>query len=132
MRIPIALPPPATLLQWLRQLPANLWALRQSPMLHYRTHVAIRAVIAIVGGYFLAGASASLFVRFLIWCEVARGDATLSGSMLAFIVHACAAMYCFGCAQTRRAWNFVAVPAAFCAALAWYLTSLAQQGGIAR
>jgi len=114
MRIPLTIPP--------------LGLLAQSPMLRYRVQVASRALVAIVGGYFLATASAALLVRLLLWLEVARNTATTSGPMFAFIMMSVAAIYVFGCKSTLRAWLAVALPAALCYALAWWLTDGASEG----
>jgi len=122
MRISLTIPPLGVLAQ-------SLW---QSPMLRYRAQVASRALVAIVGGYFLAGASASLLVRLLLWLEVARGTATQSGQMFAFIMMVVAAIYVFGCSSAWRAWLFVALPAALCYALAWWLIPEAVSGGAVR
>jgi len=111
MRIPLTMPP-------LGALALSLW---RSPMLRYRANVTSRALVAVVGGYFLAGASAALFVRLLLWLEVARNTATLSGQMFAFIMIVVASIYVFGCSSTRRAWLFVALPSALCYSLAWWL-----------
>jgi len=123
MRIPLSLPPLGALAQ-------SLW---QSPMLRYRADVASRALVAIVGGYFLGGASAALLVRLLLWLEVARNTATTAGPMFAFIMMAVAAIYVFGCRSTLRAWLVVALPSALCYALAWWLIpEVAVSGGAVR
>jgi len=119
MRIPLSLPPLSALAQ----------SLRPSPMLRYRLDVASRALVAIVGGYFLAGASAALLVRLLIWLDVARNTATTSGPMFAFIMMLVAAIYVFGCRSTRRAWLGVALPAVLCYTLAWWLIPEAGASG---
>lgn len=90
-------------------------------LLRYRMAVASRAVAAIGGGYLLSAASASVGARALVGLGVARADAALATTMLAFILYAVAAMWAFGCASAWRAWTVVCVPGAGLALLAWVL-----------
>lgn len=90
-------------------------------LLRYRAAVASRAVAAIGGGYLLSAASAAVGARVLVWLGVARADAALGTTMLAFIVYAVAAMWAFGCASAWRAWAVICLPGAGLALLAWVL-----------
>jgi CheY-like chemotaxis protein len=56
-----------------------------------------------------------------------RADAALASTLLAFIVHAVAAMWAFGCASAWRAWAGVCLPGVVLALAAWWL----QRGGTA-
>lgn len=90
-------------------------------LLRYRAAVASRAVAAIGGGYLLAAACAATGARALVWLGMERADAALASTMLAFIIHAVAAMWAFGCASAWRAWAVIGLPGAGLAALAWML-----------
>jgi hypothetical protein len=87
----------------------------------YRMAVASRAVAAIGGGYLLSAASANVGARALVGLGVVPADAALATTMLAFILHAVAAMWAFGCASAWRAWAVVCLPGAGLALLAWVL-----------
>jgi hypothetical protein len=76
----------------------------------YRAAVASRTVAAVAGGYLLAAAGAAV-----------------GATLLAFIVHAVAAMWAFGCASAWRAWAGVCLPGVVLALAAWWL----QRGGTA-
>lgn len=90
-------------------------------LLGYRARVASRAVAAIGGGYALAAASAAAGAVGFQYLGMARVDATMAATMLAFVVYAVAAMWAFGCATAVRAWLGIALPAGGLALLAWVL-----------
>jgi len=92
-----------------------------SPLWRYRANVASRTVVAVAGGYLLAAGTAALGAQMLLKLGVARNDAALGGTMLAFILQAIAFMWAFGCATTRRAWLGVMPAAIIISALAWIL-----------
>lgn len=77
---------------------------------HYRLAVASRALAAIGGGYVLATACAGALALALPPLGMARPDAVLTATMLAFVAHAVAAMWAFGCASAWRAWAGIAAP----------------------
>ncbi len=86
-----------------RALPASL--------ARYRLAVASRALAAIGGGYALAAAAAAALAQALPSLGMPRADAVLTATMLAFVLHAVAALWAFGCASAWRAWGGIAVPA---------------------
>lgn len=92
-------------------------------LLRYRAAVASRAVAAIGGGYLLSAATAAVGARALVWLGVARADAALGMTLLAFILYAVAAMWAFGCASAWRAWYVICLPGAGLALLAWLLAN---------
>ncbi len=78
--------------------------------LAYRLHVLSRTVAALAGGYALAASAAACLSLWLPSTGMSRPDAVLAATMLAFLVHATAALWAFGCASTRRAWLGIGVP----------------------
>lgn len=90
-------------------------------LLGYRARVASRAVAAIGGGYALAAATAAAGAVGFQAFGMARVDATMAATMLAFVVYAIAAMWAFGCATAVRAWLGIALPAGALALIAWML-----------
>jgi len=99
-----------------------------SPLWRYRAHVASRTIVAVAGGYLLAAGTAALGAQMLLKLGVARNDAALGSTMLAFILQAVAFMWAFGCTTTRRAWLGVMPAAVLISALAWLLAQ--GQGGL--
>jgi hypothetical protein len=85
----------------------------------YRLAVAMRSVVAIFGGYALAAASAAWLGYLLPMLGMTRLDAVLTAAMLAFVVHACAAIWVFAVASTWRAALAILVPASVLALGAW-------------
>ncbi|SIK44289.1 Uncharacterised protein [Mycobacteroides abscessus subsp. abscessus] len=88
-----------------------------SPLWPYRLRIASRAAAAIFGGYALAATSASLLAAVL---PLPRVDAVLLTIMLAFIVHAVAAMWAFRCDSLTRLWVGLLAPSAVCGAIVHY------------
>jgi len=88
----------------------------------YRAQIALRAWVAIVGGYVLAAATAIILAHALIGLDVARNDATLAGNLLAFMVHPLAVLWVFACAPLARACLPIVLPAVVLALLALFLT----------
>lgn len=74
-----------------------------------------RSVAAIVGGYGLAAVTA-------VFCAVAlpgpRGQAVLTGMLVAIVVAACAALWAFATRTAMRAWLGILLPALLLAAAA--------------
>ncbi|MEW7851310.1 iron transporter [Massilia aurea] len=85
----------------------------------YRLAVAVRSLVAIFGGYALSAACAIWLGHLLPALGMTRLDAVLTASMLAFVVHACAAIWVFAIAGTWRAAIGILVPAAVLAVGAW-------------
>lgn len=78
--------------------------------------VASRALAAIVGGYTVAALSASALAVFL---PLPRADATLTGTMLSFLVFACAVIWVFAARNATRAWLGLVLPAAALGLALW-------------
>jgi len=85
----------------------------------YRVQVALRAVAAIGGGYALAAASAAAGALGFQSLGLARPDATLTATMLSFVIHAIAAMWAFGCSSAVRAWAGIGLPALALTLFTW-------------
>lgn len=85
----------------------------------YRLAIALRSLIAIFGGYVLAAAGATCLGYLLPALGMTRLDAVLTATMLAFVVHACAAIWVFAAAGIWRAALGVLVPAAILTLVAW-------------
>lgn len=77
---------------------------------HYRCAVALRALLAVVGGYALASTTAACVGLLLVWAGSSRVDAVLWSTMLAFLVHATAALWVFGCRNSARAALGIGLP----------------------
>lgn len=88
------------------------------PLARYRWAVASRMLAATAGGYALASATAAGLGLALARSGGNSVDAVLWATMLGFIVHAVAALWAFGCANARRAWLGIGVPAVLLGALA--------------
>lgn len=78
----------------------------------YRWAVASRALAASAGGYALSSATAAGLGLLLARSGTSSVDAVLWATMLAFVVHAVAALWAFGCASALRAWLGIGIPAA--------------------
>lgn len=87
----------------------------------YRLAVVSRALAAMGGGYALACATAAGVGLTLARAGSSGVDAVMWATMLAFIAHAIAALWSFGCANAWRAWLGIAVPAALLGALTFVL-----------
>lgn len=85
----------------------------------YRWGVASRAVAAIVGGYWLAALLAAVAAVAL---PAGRAEATVTGTLLAFVVYPGAVMWVFATGSAARAWLGLAVPCVALAAALWVLT----------
>ncbi|WP_256777269.1 MULTISPECIES: DUF3649 domain-containing protein [unclassified Stenotrophomonas] len=68
-----------------------------------------RSLAAIFGGYALA-ATCSMF--FAVALPIARGQAVLTGMMVAIVLCACAALWAFATRTALRAWVGIALPTA--------------------
>lgn len=88
------------------------------PVLQYRLRIASRAAAAIFGGYALGASTATVLAAVL---PLPRVDAVLLTTMLAFIVHAVAAMWAFRCTSITRLWMGLLAPSAVCWAIAHYV-----------
>jgi hypothetical protein len=77
--------------------------------LRYRLAVAVRAVAAIAGGYALAALSAAALS---VTLPLSRSEASLTGTLASFVVHACAVMWVFAARTALWAWLGLLVAAA--------------------
>jgi len=68
-----------------------------------------RSLAAIFGGYALA-ATCSMF--FAVALPIARGQAVLTGMLVAIVLCACAALWAFATRTALRAWVGIALPTA--------------------
>lgn len=79
--------------------------------LKFRLDVALRAAIAVIGGYIFSSLVAAFIARFL---PGDRANAALTGTMVSFAVFPAIAMWAFG---ARRAWLMLASLGGICAVL---------------
>lgn len=91
------------------------------PVARYRWAVTSRTIAAIFGGYVLSATSVAALSLALPLVGVARVEAVLWATMLAFLLHAVAALWCFGCASAWRAWAGVGLPTVFVSLAVWLL-----------
>lgn len=82
-------------------------------LLRYRWAIASRAVAAIFGGYFLSALFCASAGLALIHLDVSRLNAVMTATMLAFVVHAIAAIWAFRARSATRAWLCMLVLGAF-------------------
>jgi hypothetical protein len=87
-----------------------------TPAARHRWMVASRALAAIAGGYALAALSAAALAVFL---PLSSADATLAGTMLSFLVYACAVIWVFAARNARRAWLGLILPMALLGLALW-------------
>jgi hypothetical protein len=73
---------------------------QKAPRLRHRAGVALRALIAIFGGYALA---ATIAAALALWLPIARVEAVLTATMSGLIVYPCAIMWCFAARTPQRA-----------------------------
>ena len=83
--------------------------------------VASRSFAAIFGGYALA-ATCSMF--FAVALPIARGQAVLTGMLVAIVLCACAALWAFATRTALRAWVGILIPTV----LFWVGTELLRAG----
>jgi len=95
---------------------------RLTPRWRYRFELLARTLVAIVGGYVLAAAASALCAQIMVlWLGVARTSAVTGATMLAFVLHAAAAIYVFACASAVRACLGILIPALLMGLAAWVL-----------
>lgn len=101
--------------------PASKTADTPPSLCGYRWVITSRSVAAIFGGYGLAAAFAACLSLVLPQIGMSRPDAVLTATMLAFVLHAVAALWAFSCASAWRTWAGILIPAVLLALLAWVL-----------
>lgn len=72
----------------------------KAPTPRYRAGVALRTLIAIIGGYALA---ALMSAALAVWLPIARVEAALTATMAGLIIYPCAIMWCFAARSAPRA-----------------------------
>lgn len=80
----------------------------------YRLAVASRAVAAIVGGYVLTALATFALAIFL---PLARAEASMTATLLSFVIYTCAVIWVFATRTAWRAWAGIVVPAVLLGAL---------------
>ncbi|RIX78657.1 DUF3649 domain-containing protein [Acidovorax cavernicola] len=85
--------------------------------------VASRAIAAVGGGYGLSASVAAALSIFLPLAGMDRANAVMTATMLAFVAHAVAALWAFGCATALRAWLGIVLPAVVLGLPAWFFAS---------
>lgn len=99
----------------------------RTPSVHHRVSalsarpwagVASRSLAAIVGGYAIAAAAATLLALVL---PATRSEAVLIGMLAGIVVCACAALWAFAARTALRAWLGIAMPTAAMALACWGL-----------
>jgi hypothetical protein len=108
--------------------PARSAFWRPGPLARYRWAVASRTLAAVFGGYVLSAAFAGALSLALPLAGVPRAEAVLWATLLAFLVHATAALWAFGCASAWRAWAGIGGPTVLCALAVWLLPRLPVGG----
>lgn len=78
--------------------------------------IALRVLAAVLGGYALAAAFATLLAFTL---PLTRIDAVLVGLVTSFIAYTAAALWCFATKKLWKAWAGTMLPAGLFAAIAW-------------
>lgn len=95
---------------------------RTPALARYRWAVCMRTLAAFAGGYALSAAfAAALGLVCVQWLSMSRADAVMLSTMLSFIVFTVAVLWAFACANARRAWIGIAVPALLLGLLTWTL-----------
>ncbi|MBL8269245.1 DUF3649 domain-containing protein [Steroidobacter sp.] len=82
----------------------------------YRLAVASRALAAIVGGYALTALATFALARLL---PLARAEASMTATLLSFVIYACVVIWVFATRTAWRAWLGIVAPAAVLGALVW-------------
>jgi len=81
------------------------------PLIRYRLGVASRLIAAAPGGHVLSVCVAHGVALGLSAGGASRVDSALAATMAAFVSHAVAALWAFGCASAWRAWAGIGLPA---------------------
>jgi hypothetical protein len=90
------------------------WLRRGSAGLHYRLGVAVRALAAVGGGYGVAALAAAALALYL---PMSPAEAAITGTLVSFVVYACAVMWVFAVRSALRAWVGLAAAATLPGAL---------------
>jgi hypothetical protein len=80
----------------------------------YRLAVASRAVAAIVGGYALTALATFALAIFL---PLTRAEASMTATLLSFVIYTCAVIWVFATRTAWRAWAGIVAPAVVLGAL---------------
>ena len=82
----------------------------------YRLAVASRALAAIVGGYALTALATMALAIFL---PMSRSEASMTATLLSFVIYTCAVLWVFATRSATRAWLGIVVSAIVLGALVW-------------
>jgi len=73
----------------------------------YRLSVASRVLAAILGGYMLSALTAFALAAFL---PLSRSEASMTATLLSFLIYACAVIWVFTTRTAWRAWAGIIAP----------------------
>jgi hypothetical protein len=82
----------------------------------YRLAVASRALAAIVGGYALTALATTALAIFL---PLSRSEASMTATLLSFVIYACVALWVFATRSATRAWLGIVAPGVVLGVLVW-------------
>ncbi len=82
----------------------------------YRLSIASRAVAAILGGYALTALATFALAIFL---PLSRAEASMTATLLSFLIYTCAVIWVFATRTAWRAWVGIAVPAVVLGVVIW-------------
>lgn len=82
----------------------------------YRLAVASRALAAIVGGYALTALAITALAIFL---PLSRAEASLTATLLSFLIYTCIVIWVFATRSATRAWIGIVAPMVVLGALVW-------------
>lgn len=85
---------------------------------HYRWQIALRVVVAIIGGYTLANISAILLSYLL---PMSKSDAVMTGILLSFAIYTGAVMWVFAVRSVKKACAGLIAPSLILGAIALLL-----------
>ena len=80
----------------------------------YRLAVASRALAAIIGGYALTALATTAFAIFL---PLSRSEASMTATLLSFVIYTCAVLWVFATRSATRAWLGIVAPGVVLGAL---------------
>ncbi|WP_129776739.1 DUF3649 domain-containing protein [Peristeroidobacter soli] len=82
----------------------------------YRLAVASRALAAILGGYALTALAITALAIFL---PMSRAEASLTATLLSFLIYTCVVIWVFATRSATRAWLGIIAPMVVLGALVW-------------
>lgn len=82
----------------------------------YRLSVASRALAAILGGYVL---TALMTMAIAVYLPTTRAEASLTATMLSFLIYGCVVLWVFATRTAVRAWLGIVIPSVVLGVLVW-------------